>query len=216
MFESRNRPFAPALAAMLTGIALAGCHASSEGPESPPPPRRWRSRSSIKRRRPQGALPVRLLLRDPGRSMDGTLNLPTAAWRSAAMLFGAECAGRLVHERGHRHGLQPADRSGVSISASTVKIIKLWVDPTTKAPATNPGLPADGRTSPVAGVLDLRHRLHRRRVARRRHRRQVPADHAAQATRSQHGPGGERRRSQRRQGPERRLPRGPDQRPQGH
>ena len=38
MLESRNRPFAPALAATLAGIALAGCHASSEGPESPPPP----------------------------------------------------------------------------------------------------------------------------------------------------------------------------------
>ncbi len=45
----------------------------------------------------------------------------------------------------------PIDPS--SISDSTVKIIKLWLDPNTKAPATNPSYLPVGATSPVAGVL---------------------------------------------------------------
>ena len=86
MFESRNRPFAPALAAALAGIALAGCHASSEGPESPPPPV---EQAIAKFNIATGSLPYPIdLYFVPSAAAplpDGTLNLPTVPWRNAAM-----------------------------------------------------------------------------------------------------------------------------------
>ena len=38
MFETRNRVFAPALAAAITALALGGCSASQDGDPLPPPP----------------------------------------------------------------------------------------------------------------------------------------------------------------------------------
>ena len=153
MLESRNRPFAPALAAVLAGIALGGCHASSEGPESPPPPV---EEAIAKFNLSTGNLPYPIdLYFAPSAAAplpDGTLNLPTVPWRNAAM------QGALNSQDGWSTTSSldtsftlPLDSA--SIGASSVKIIKLWLNPSNKAPATSPSFLPDGATSPVAGVL---------------------------------------------------------------
>jgi len=43
--------------------------------------------------------------------------------------------------------------NAASINGNSVKIIKLWLDPFTKAPTTNPAYLPSGARSPVAGVL---------------------------------------------------------------
>jgi len=155
MFESRNRPFAPALAAALAGIVLGGCHASSEGPESPPPPTEVAT-ANFKLDLATSTLvvpyPYDLYFAIPGAPADGTLNLPTVPWRSAAVQSAMNALdGWSTNSAIDTSFSLPIDPS--SISGSTVKIIKLWLDPATKAPATNPNyLPVDA-TSPVAGVL---------------------------------------------------------------
>lgn len=158
MFESRNRPFAPALAAALAGIALAGCHASSEGPESPPPPV---EEAIAKFNIATGSLPYPIdLYFAPSAAAplpDGTLNLPTVPWRNAAMQAALNSQdGWSTTASLDASFTLPLDAA--SIGASSVKIIKLWLNPSTKAPV-NPAdaaqlafLPS-GATSPVAGVL---------------------------------------------------------------
>ncbi len=158
MFESRNRPFAPALAAALAGIALAGCHASSEGPESPPPPV---EQAIAKFNIATGSLPYPIdLYFVPSAAAplpDGTLNLPTVPWRNAAMQAALNSQdGWSTTASLDASFTLPLDSA--SIGASSVKIIKLWLNPSTKAPV-NPAdaaqlafLPS-GATSPVAGVL---------------------------------------------------------------
>jgi len=158
MFESRNRPFAPALAAALAGIALGGCHASSEGPESPPPPT---EKAIANFNLTTGNLPYPIdLYFAPSAAAplgDGTLNLPTVPWRNAAMQAALNSQDGWSTTASLDTGFTlPLDSA--SIGASSVKIIKLWLNPSTKAPV-NPAdsaqlrfLPS-GATSPVAGIL---------------------------------------------------------------
>ncbi|MGB7737502.1 MAG: hypothetical protein WBM03_00185 [Steroidobacteraceae bacterium] len=160
MFESRNRPFAPALAAALAGIVLGGCHASSEGPESPPPPTE-QAIANFKVDLATSTLvvpyPFDLYFAIPGAPVDGTLNLPTLPYRGAAVQAALNSqdgwSTTASLDTGFTLPLDPA-----SIGASSVKIIKLWVNPKTKAPV-NPADPAQamflpsGAASPVAGVL---------------------------------------------------------------
>ncbi|MDH5277173.1 MAG: hypothetical protein OEW88_12185, partial [Gammaproteobacteria bacterium] len=148
MFESRNRLFAPALAAALAGIALGGCHASSDGPESPPPPTdvAVANFSDV-----TGKVPYPFDFFFLG-STDGTLNMP--ATLLALHPFGSSVnaldgwSTNAAIDTSFSLPIDPA-----SINGNSVKIIKLWVDPTTKAPATNPNYLPVGATSPVAGVL---------------------------------------------------------------
>ena len=160
MFESRNRPFAPALAAMLAGIALAGCHASSEGPESPPPPTEL-AIANFKLDLATSTLvvpyPFDIYFAIPGAPVDGTLNLPTVPWRNAAMQAALNSQdGWSTTSSLDTSFTLPLDPA--SIGASSVKIIKLWLNPSTKAPV-NPADPTQlaflpsGATSPVAGLL---------------------------------------------------------------
>jgi Bacterial virulence factor lipase N-terminal len=153
MFESRNGSFAPALAAALAGIALAGCHASSEGPESPPPPV---EQAIAKFNLATGSLPYPIdLYFAPSAAAplpDGTLNLPTVPWRNAAMQGALNSQDGWSTTASLDTGFTlPLDSA--SIGASSVKIIKLWLNPSTKAPATNPNFLPANATSPVAGVL---------------------------------------------------------------
>jgi hypothetical protein len=84
--------------------------------------------------------------------VDGTLNIPTLPWRSAAMQAALNSQDGWSTTASLTTGFTlPLDPS--SISASSVKIVKLWLDPTTKAPATNPAFLPTGAASPVAGVL---------------------------------------------------------------
>ena len=158
MLESRNRPFAPALAATLAGIALAGCHASSEGPESPPPPvEQAIAKFSIA----TGNLPYPIdLYFVPSAAAplpDGTLNLPTVPWRNAAMQAALNSQdGWSTTASLDTSFTLPLDSA--SIGAGSVKIIKLWLNPSTKAPVnpadpTQLGFLPSGATSPVAGLL---------------------------------------------------------------
>jgi len=133
---------------------LAGCHASSEGPESPPPPT---EEAFAKFDINLAALiadvpyPYDLYFATPG-LVDGTLNLPTFPWRSAAMQAALNSQDGWSTTSSLTTGFSlPLDPA--SISASSVKIVKLWLNPTTKAPATNPAFLPTGATSPVAGVL---------------------------------------------------------------
>ena len=132
MFESRNRPFAPAFVAALAGIVLGGCHASSEGPESPPPPTdiAVANFSDV-----TGKVPYPFDFFFLG-STDGTLNIPPTL--AALHAFGSSVnaldgwSTNAAIDTSFSLPIDPA-----SINGNSVKIIELWVDPTTKAPATN-------------------------------------------------------------------------------
>jgi len=147
MFESRNRPFAPALAAALAGIVLGGCHASSEGPESPPPPTEIAVANFSQT---TGKLPYPF---DGyfGGTTDLTLNIPKE------LTFHTFSAGLNALDGWSTSSTidtsfsLPVDPS--SVTGSSVKLIKVWLDPFTKGPATNPNYLPSGATSPVAKVL---------------------------------------------------------------
>jgi len=132
MFESRNRPFAPALAAALAGIVLGGCHASSDGPESPPPPTEVAvaNFSDV-----TGRVPYPFDFFFSG-TTDLTLNIPAtlAAFHGFASSVNA-LDGWSTNAAIDTSFTLPIDPA--SISDGSVKIIELWVDPTTKAPTTN-------------------------------------------------------------------------------
>jgi hypothetical protein len=142
--------------ALAMGFALSGCgNSADDGPNSPPPlPESGVARFNINLA--AGVLdvpyPYDLYFAIPGAPVDGTLNLPTVPWRNAAMQAalnsqdGWSTTATLV--TGFTLPLNAA-----SISGNSVKIIKLWLDPTTKAPATNPAYLPSGARSPVAGVL---------------------------------------------------------------
>jgi hypothetical protein len=132
MFESRNRPFAPALAAALAGIVLGGCHASSEGPESPPPPTEIAvaNFSDV-----TGKLPYPFDLFFVG-TTDNTLNIPQPlasfhAFSSSVNALDGWSTNAVI-DTSFSLPIDPA-----SINGNTVKLIELWVDPLTKAPTTN-------------------------------------------------------------------------------
>ena len=159
MFESGNRLARPALAAVLATIALGGCSATKDGDPYPPPSSQDETMtaffSSTGGRLPY---PIDLFFAPSAAApvSDGTLNLPaTIVWRGAAV----------------REALNSQDGWGTSstltatfsapidpatIDGSTVKIVKIWLNPATKGPA-NPADPTqaalylpDGATSPVA------------------------------------------------------------------
>lgn len=159
MFETRNRVFAPALAAAITALALGGCSASQDGDPLPPPPS---DVATAYFNISTGKLPYPTdLFFAPSASAplsDGTLNLPTIAYRPASMQAALNALdGWSTTASADTSFSLPIDST--SISASTVKIIKLYLDPRTKAPA-NPADPVQaagflpaGAASPVAGIL---------------------------------------------------------------
>jgi len=146
MLEVKTRLVTPALMA-LAGIALVGCSASQDGGNFPPPPTTVATAnfSDV-----TGRVPYPFDFYFNG-TTDGTLNIPAAvSWHPLSPALNAldGWSTNAVLDTSFSLPIDPA-----SISASSVKIIKLWVDPTTKAPATNPNYLPVGATSPVAGVL---------------------------------------------------------------
>jgi hypothetical protein len=145
----------PALV-LATGIALGGCEASKDGQDPFPalPPETGVAKFNINLAASvlEVPYPYDLYFAIPGAPVDGTLNIPTLPWRSAAMQAALNSQDGWSTTASLTTGFSlPLDPA--SIGASSVKIIKLWLDPTTKAPATNPAFLPTGATSPVAGVL---------------------------------------------------------------
>jgi hypothetical protein len=145
MFESRNRVFAPALALAVTAIALAGCDATKDGGATPAAPVPVANFSDT-----TGKVPYPFDFYFTG-STDGTLNIPaTVSWHpfSPALnqLDGWSTSAPI--DTSFSMPIDPATVNGTS-----VKVLKLWVDYTTKAPCASPTCLPAGATSPVAGVL---------------------------------------------------------------
>lgn len=157
MLEVKTRLVAPALMA-LAAVVVAGCSASKDGPKSPLPPT---TVATAKYNIATGDLPYPA---DPyffSGSTDGTLNLPSIAYRAGSMqtalnaLDGWSTSATL--STGFTLPIDPA-----SISGATVRIVKVWLNPTNKAPVdvTNAAqvaayLPAGWPLAqgPIAGVL---------------------------------------------------------------
>jgi hypothetical protein len=158
MFETRNRVLAPALAAAITALALGGCSASQDGDPQPAPPTDVAT-AYFNISTGRIPYPIDLFFAPSAETplSDGTLNLPSIAYRPASMRSALNALdGWSTSAALDTSFSLPLDAS--SISASSVKIVKLWLNPSTKAPA-NPADPAqagflpDGAASPVAGVL---------------------------------------------------------------
>ena len=159
MLDAKRWLIAPALAA-LAGIALSGCEASQDGqvPFPPPPPETGVARFKLDVANSVLDIPYPTDLYflfsrlDPTEPADGTLALPSVPWRSAAMRTALNSQDGWSTTASLTTGFSlPLDAG--SISGSSIKIVKLWLDPNTKAPATNPAYLPSGATSPVAGVL---------------------------------------------------------------
>ncbi|HEX5649237.1 MAG TPA: hypothetical protein VFX69_06225, partial [Steroidobacteraceae bacterium] len=148
MFESRNRPVKPVLAAALATIALGGCSATKDGEPYPLPPTEvFKADFSTT----SGSLPYPTDLFFSG-STDGTLNPPaTIPWRPASnrealsALDGWSTTAPITTR--FSMAIDPA-----SLTANTVRVVELYLSNTTKAPATGAELPS-GVTSPVRRVL---------------------------------------------------------------
>jgi hypothetical protein len=158
MFETRNRVFAPALVAAITALALGGCSASKDGDPLPAPPSDV-AKANFDIATGKVPYPVDLFFAPSADAplADGTLNLPSIAYRPPSMRAALNSLdGWSTSASLDTSFSLPLDSS--SISASSVKIVKLWLYPLNKAPIdpTKPEqavfLPA-GATSPVAGVL---------------------------------------------------------------
>jgi hypothetical protein len=125
MFETRNRVFAPAIAAAFTALALGGCSASQDGDPLPPPPSDV-AKAYFDITAGRVPYPIDLFFAPSTETplADGTLNLPSIAYRPASMrnalnsLDGWSTSATLDTSFS-----LPLDSS--SISASSVKIIKL-------------------------------------------------------------------------------------------
>lgn len=161
MLEVKTRQVAPALL-LLAGIALAGCSASQDGPKYPTTP------DAVAKFDPlTGFFPYPwdyFFLNSP--VADGTLNLPAVSYRPEFLRTALNTldgwSTSSVITTNFSVPLDPA-----SINGDTVKVIKLYLNPLTKAPVNplapvdpnNPDGPKqaiflpDGVTSPVAGVL---------------------------------------------------------------
>jgi hypothetical protein len=154
MLSSKLGRWTPALV-LAMGVALGGCEASQDGGEFPaPPPETGVAKFNINLAASilDVPYPYDLYFAIPGAPVDGTLNLPTVPWRSAAMQAALNSQDGWSTNSSLTTGFTlPIDPG--SIGASSIKIIRLWLDPTTKAPATNPAYLPSGATSPVAGVL---------------------------------------------------------------
>jgi Bacterial virulence factor lipase N-terminal len=158
MFETRNRVIAPALLAAVTALALGGCSASQEGDPLPPPPSDV-AKANFDIATGKVPYPIDLFFAPSADNLvsDGTINLPSIAYRPASMRAALNSLdGWSTSASLDTSFSLPLDSS--SISASSVKIVKLWLNPSTKAPV-NPADPLQagylpvGATSPVAGVL---------------------------------------------------------------
>ena len=155
MLSCKLGRWTPALV-LTMGVALGGCEVSKDGqvPFPAPAPETGVAKFDINLAASvlDVPYPYDLYFAIPGAPVDGTLNIPTLPWRSAAMQAalnsqdGWSTTAPLT--TGFTLPLDPA-----SIGAGSIKIVKLWLDPTTKAPATNPAFLPTGATSPVAGVL---------------------------------------------------------------
>jgi hypothetical protein len=155
MLSLKLRRWTPALV-LAMGVALGGCEASKDGqdPFPAPPPETGVAKFNINLAASilEVPYPYDLYFAIPGAPVDGTLNIPALPWRSAAMQAALNSQDGWSTTASLTTGFSlPIDPA--SISASSVKIIKLWLDPTTKAPATNPAFLPTGAASPVAGVL---------------------------------------------------------------
>ena len=155
MLHGKRWLIAPALA-VLAGIALSGCEASKDGqvPFPPPPPETGVARFNINLAASvlDVPYPYDLYFAIPGAPVDGTLNIPALPWRSTAMTAALNSQDGWSTTASLTTGFS-LPLNGASINGSSVRIIKLWLDPTTKAPATNPAYLPAGATSPIAGVL---------------------------------------------------------------
>lgn len=147
MLEFKTRLVKPALT-LIAAAALAACSPSSDGPKVPPkaPDVGVANFSAA-----TGKVPYPFDYFFLG-TTDGTLNIPA----SLAAFHGLSSAVNALDGWSTNAPLDtsfslPIDPA--SIGDGAVKIIKLWVDPTTKAPTTNPAYLPTGATSPVAGVL---------------------------------------------------------------
>lgn len=153
MLEVKNRLALPA-ALVAVSMAVAGCTASKDGPNFPP---KASENAFAKFDIATGNVPYPTDLFFAG-TTDGTLNLPSIAYRPASMQTALNALDGWSPSASLVTGFSvPIDAA--TVNASSVKIIKLWLDPRTKGPA-NPAdptvqalfLPA-GATSPVAGIL---------------------------------------------------------------
>jgi hypothetical protein len=137
---------------------VTGCHPSSDGGEESPPPAT--EVATAKFNPATGSLPYPIDLYfspTPGVQSDGTINMPASlTWHANLAAVNALDGWSTTASLDTSFTL-PLDAT--SIGASTVKIVKLWLNPATKAPVdpADPNqvaayLPA-GATSPVAGIL---------------------------------------------------------------
>jgi hypothetical protein len=144
----------PALA-VIAAVALSGCEASQDGDRFPAQlPQSGVAKFNINLAASvlDVPYPYDLYFAIPGEPADGTLSLPSLPWRSAAMRAALNSQDGWSTTASLTTGFS-LPLNAPSISGSSVKIIKLWLDPTTKAPATNPAFLPTGATSPIAGVL---------------------------------------------------------------
>jgi hypothetical protein len=149
MFESRNRPSTTALAAALVAVALAGCSASKDGDPLPPPASQvFKAEFSTT----TGRLPYPTDLFFAG-STDGTLNLPTIAFRPAANQAALNSQdGWSTSAPITASFSSPVNES--SLTPTSVVVVEMYLSNTTKGPATGaPDLPP-GVASPVIRVLN--------------------------------------------------------------
>lgn len=155
MLSCKLGRWTPALV-LAMGVALGGCEASKDGqdpfPAEPPETGVAKFNINLAASVLEVPYPYDLYFAIPGAPVDGTLNIPALPWRSAAMQAALNSQDGWSTTASLTTGFSlPLDPA--SISASSVKIVKLWLDPTTKAPATNPAFLPTGTASPVAGVL---------------------------------------------------------------
>jgi hypothetical protein len=155
MLSLKMGRWTPALV-LAMGVVLSGCEASKDGqdpfPAEPPETGVAKFNINLAASVLEVPYPYDLYFAIPGAPVDGTLNIPALPWRSAAMQAALNSQDGWSTTASLTTGFSlPLDPA--SISASSVKIVKLWLDPTTKAPATNPAFLPTGAASPVAGVL---------------------------------------------------------------
>ena len=154
MFDAKTRLLTPALA-VIAAVALSGCEASKDGDPFPPPlPSSGVAKFNINLAASilDVPYPYDLYFAIPGEPVDGTLALPAVPWRSAAMRAALNSQDGWSTNASLTAGFS-LPLNAPSINGNSVKIIKLWLDPTTKAPATNPAFLPTGVTNPIAGVL---------------------------------------------------------------
>jgi hypothetical protein len=136
-------------------VALSGCEASQDGDRFPAQlPQSGVAKFNINLAASilDVPYPYDLYFRTAAEPVDGTLALPSLPWRSAAMRAALNSQDGWSTTATLTAGFS-LPLNAPSINGNSVKIIKLWLDPSTKAPATNPAFLPTGATNPIAGVL---------------------------------------------------------------